>query len=200
MFNPDTHQTDRGAVVLKRVSDLSQALVETSACIESVGLKSMGLLIVSGNAAILAHQLAKAAGEMADESAPAPTSVAVTLPDGLDLSAFADLILDHGLKTSHRSSGNKPFGAYESNLELADTEATRQQLAIALEKCAEHFVSEAEKIAVVAQTACKSNAARNRNLAKLDSVPHTSFVKADSEPVLNPRGFFTSIFNGFKNW
>ncbi len=197
MFNPEQV---RGAVVLKRVSDLSQALLETSACLETVGLKSMGLLIISGNAAILAHQLANAAKAMADEDQPAPNSVAVTLPDGLDLSAFADLILDHGLKTSPRDSGKRPFGTYESSLELADTGATRQQLAIALEKCAEHFVGEAEKLAVVAQTACKSNAARNRNLAKLDSVPFTSFVKVDSEPVLNPRGFFTGIFNGFKNW
>jgi hypothetical protein len=200
MFNPDTYQTGRGAVVLKRVSDLSQALVVTSACLETVGLKSMGLLIISGNAAILAQQLAHAAGAMADENSPAPDSVAITLPDGLDLSAFADLIIDHNLKTSPRNSGKKAFGTYESTLVLADTAATRQQLAIALEKCAEHFVSEAEKLAVVAQTACKSNAARNRNLAKLDSVPFTSFVKVDSDPVKNPRGFFSGIFTGIKNW
>lgn len=200
MFNPDTYQTGRGAVVLKRVSDLSQSLVVTSACLETVGLQSMGLLIVSGNAAILAQQLAHAASAMADENSPAPDSVAITLPDGLDLSAFADLIIDHSLKTSPRNSGKRPFGAYESTLLLADTGASRQELAIALEKCAEHFVGEAEKLAVVAQTACKSNAARNRNLAKLDSVPHTSFVKVDSDPVQNPRGFFSGIFTGIKNW
>lgn len=192
----------RGAIVLKRVSDLAQVLMETSACLEVVGLKSMGLLIVSGNATLLAKELALAASQMADENSPAPERIAVTLPDGLDLSAYADLMLTHSLKTEARDSGKRPFGTYESTLVLKDAVASRQQLAIDLEKCAEHFINEAEKLAVVAQTACKSNAARNRNLAKLDvtSVPHTSFVKVDSEPVLNPRGFFTGIFSGFKNW
>lgn len=196
----NTTEPGRGAIVLKRVSDLAQVLLETSACLETVGLKSMGLLIISGNAAILAKELAVAASLMADENSPAPESLAVTLPDGLDLSAYADLILTHNLKTAPRDSGKRPFGTYESTLVLKDAAATRQQLAIDLEKCAEHYISEAEKLAVVAQTACKSNAARNRNLAKLTSVPFTSFVKVDSEPVKNPRGFFGSIFNGFRNW
>lgn len=195
-----TEQPGRGAIVLKRVSDLAQVLMETSACLETVGLKSMGLLIISGNAAILAKELAEAASLMADENSPAPESLAVTLPDGLDLSAYADLILTHSLKTAPRDSGKRPFGTYESTLVLKDATATRQQLAIDLEKCAEHYISEAEKLAVVAQTACKSNAARNRNLAKLTSVPFTSFVKVDSEPVQNPLGFFSGIFNGFRNW
>ncbi len=197
MFNPEPV---RGAVVLKRVSDLSQALVETPARLETVGLKSMGLLIISGNATILAGQLASAAAAMADENQPAPDSVAVTLPDGLDLSAFADLILDHNLKTSPRNSGQRPFGTYETYLELKDSAATRQQLAIALEKCAEHFIGEAEKLAVVGQTACRANADRKRVLSTLDSVPHTSFVRADSDPVQNPNGFFHSTFTGNKNW
>jgi hypothetical protein len=196
----NTTEPGRGAIVLKRVSDLAQVLMETSACLETVGLKSMGLLIISGNATILAKELAEAASLMADENSPAPQSLSVTLPDGLDLSAYADLILTHNLKTAARDSGKRPFGTYESTLVLKDAAATRQQLAIDLEKCAEHYISEAEKLAVVAQTACKSNAARNRNLAKLNSVPFTSFVKADSEPVQNPRSFFSSIFNGFRNW
>lgn len=192
-----TLEPGRGAVVLKRVGDLSQVLMATSACLEIVGLKSMGLLIISGNAAVLAKELATAAGALADENSPAPESVAVTLPDGLDLSAFADLILDHELKTSPRNSGKRPFGVFESTLELKHTGAARQQLAIAFEKCAEHFIGEAEKLAVIAGTACKSNAARNQALASMDSAPFTSFVKADSAPVINPRSFFTGIF---KNW
>lgn len=192
-----TLEPGRGAVVLKRVSDLAQALVETSACLEIVGLKSMGLLIISGNAALLAKQLATAATELADENSPAPESVAVTLPDGLDLSAFADLLLDHNLRTSPRESGKRPFGCFESTVELKHTGATRQQLAIAFEKCAEHFIGEAEKLAVVANTAFKSNAARNKALESMSSAPFTSFVKANSEPVVNPRGFFSGIF---KNW
>ena len=196
----NTTEPGRGAIVLKRVSDLAQVLMETSACLETVGLKSMGLLIISGNATLLAKELADAARQMANENSPAPESVAVTLPDGLDLSVYADLMLAHNLKTAPRNSGKRPFGTYESTLVLKDAVATRQQLAIDLEKCAEHFINEAEELAVVAQTACKSNAARNANLAKLDSVPFTSFVKVDSEPVVNPRGFFSGIFNGFRNW
>jgi len=197
-----TQETGRGAVVLKRVGDLSQVLIETTACIDSVGLKSMGLLIISGNAVVLAHQLANAAVDLADESKPAPDTVAVTLPDGLDLSAFATLLIDHKLKTAPRDSGKRPFGTYESTLVLTDANASRQQLALAFEQCAEHYVGEAEKLAVVAQTACRSNAARNKALANagIESVPITSFVKFDSEPVQNPRGFFSGIFNGFRNW
>ncbi|MBA3857677.1 MAG: hypothetical protein C0507_12280 [Cyanobacteria bacterium PR.3.49] len=197
-----TQEPGRGAIVLKRVSDLSQVLLETTACLETVGLKSMGLLIVSGNAAVLAHQLASAAVELADESKAAPDTVAVTLPDGMDLSAFADLILDHKLKTAPRDSGKRAFGTYESMLVISDANASRQQLALAFEKCAEHYIGEAEKLAVVAQTACRSNAARNKALAKvgIDSAPLTSFVKFDSDAVQNPRGFFSGIFNGFRNW
>lgn len=193
-------EPSRSAVILKRVSDLSQVLIETTACIETVGLKSMGLLIVSGNATLLAHQLATAAAELSDENKSAPDTVALTLPDGLDLSAFADVLLKHKLKTAPRDSGKRPFGAYESTLVLKGAEASRQELAEALETCAEHYIGEAEKLAAVAQTACRSNAARNKVLAKLDSIPHTSFVRFDSEPVKNPKGFFNSIFNGFKNW
>lgn len=197
-----TQEPGRGAIVLKRVSDLSQVLLETTACLETVGLKSMGLLIVSGNAAVLAHQLATAAADLADENKAAPDSVAVTLPDGMDLSAFADLILDHKLKTAPSNNAKRAFGTYESMLVISDANASRQQLALAFEKCAEHYIGEAEKLAVVAQTACRSNAARAKALANvgMESVPHTSFVKFDSEPVQNPRGFFSGIFNGFRNW
>lgn len=197
-----TQEPGRGAIVLKRVSDLSQVLLETTACLETVGLKSMGLLIVSGNAAVLAHQLASAAVDLADESKAAPDTVAVTLPDGMDLSAFADLILNHKLKTAPRDSGKRAFGTYESMLVIGDANASRQQLALAFEKCAEHYIGEAEKLAVVAQTACRSNAVRNKALAKvgIDSAPLTSFVKFDSDAVQNPRSFFSGIFNGFRNW
>lgn len=196
----NTTEPGRGAVVLKRVSDLAEVLLQSSACLETVGLKSMGLLIISGNATLLARELATAASQMADENSPAPESISVTLPDGLDLTAFADLVLAHSLKTAPRESGNRHFGVFESTLILKDTSSSRQQLALDLEKCAEHFIDQAEKLAVIAQTAFKSNAARNRNLAKLDSVPYTSFVKADSQPVQNPRGFFSGIFKGFGNW
>lgn len=196
MFN----QSVRGASVLKRAGDLSQVLVDTSACLKTVGLQSIGLLIISGNATILAGQLAAAAAALADEDKPAPDSVAVTLPDGLDLSAFADLILDHNLETAQRNSGKRPFGAYESYLVLKNSAATRQQLAIAMEKCAEHFISEAEKLAAAGQIAVRSKADRKRVLSAADSTTHTSFVSADSDPVRNPGGHFQRIFTGNKNW
>ncbi|HNB24247.1 MAG TPA: hypothetical protein PKZ32_17640 [Candidatus Melainabacteria bacterium] len=96
----NTTEPGRGAVVLKRVSDLAEVLLQSSACLETVGLKSMGLLIISGNATLLARELATAASQMADENSPAPESISVTLPDGLDLTAFADLVLAHSLKTA----------------------------------------------------------------------------------------------------